>query len=50
MERPGDWAKDQCEVRDAEKLKTKAERFGIDATCPSLDELCQTDVDAVALA
>ena len=37
-----------CDL-DAEKLRSKAERFGISKTCPSLDELCRTDVDAVAL-
>jgi predicted dehydrogenase len=37
-----------CDL-DAEKLRAKSERFGIRATCPSLDELCQLDVDAVAV-
>lgn len=37
-----------CDL-DGKKLKTKADRFGIDSTCPSLDELCQTDVDAIAI-
>lgn len=37
-----------CDL-DAAKLKEKAERFGIARTCPSLDELCQTGVDAIAL-
>lgn len=34
---------------DSEKLKKTAERFGIKRTFPSLDELCQSDVDAIAL-
>ena len=37
-----------CDL-DAEKLKEKSESFDIPKTCPSLDELCQTDVDAVAI-
>lgn len=37
-----------CDL-DAAKLKAKAERFGIPHTCPSLDELCQSDVDAIAI-
>lgn len=37
-----------CDL-DAEKLKDKAEKFTIARTCPSLDELCQSDVDAIAL-
>ena len=37
-----------CDL-DAAKLKAKSERFGIPDTCPSLDELCQTDVDAIAI-
>ncbi len=32
-----------------EKLKSKAERFGVAKTCPSLDALCQSDVDAIAI-
>lgn len=34
---------------DEKKLKEKSEKWGISATCPSLDELCQTDVDAIAV-
>ncbi len=37
-----------CDL-DAAKLKAKAEQFGISRTCPSLDELCQSDVDAIAV-
>jgi predicted dehydrogenase len=37
-----------CDL-DAAKLQQKAELFGISATCPSLDELCQTSVDAIAI-
>ncbi len=37
-----------CDL-DAEKLREKSETFDIPATCPSLDELCRTDVDAVAV-
>ena len=37
-----------CDL-DAAKLESKSERFGISNTCPSLDELCQTDVDAIAI-
>jgi len=37
-----------CDL-DERKLQEKSERFGIPATCPSLDELCQTDVDAIAI-
>jgi predicted dehydrogenase len=37
-----------CDL-DATKLRQKAERFGVRETCPSLDELCQTDVDAIAI-
>lgn len=37
-----------CDL-DAAKLKSKSERFGISITCSSLDELCQTDVDAIAI-
>ena len=37
-----------CDL-DSAKLKHKAEQFGISATCPSLDELCQTSVDAILL-
>jgi predicted dehydrogenase len=34
---------------DAEKLQTNVEKHGITQTSPSLDDLCDTDVDAVAL-
>lgn len=34
---------------DAEKLQTNIEKHGITETSPSLDDLCNTDVDAVAL-
>ncbi|MDA0748553.1 MAG: Gfo/Idh/MocA family oxidoreductase, partial [bacterium] len=37
-----------CDL-DAEKLKEKSERFELSDTCASLDELCERDVDAVAL-
>jgi predicted dehydrogenase len=37
-----------CDL-DAAKLQDVAHRFGIDRTCPSLDALCQTDVDAIAI-
>ena len=37
-----------CDL-DAAKLKEKAEQFGVSRTCPSLDELCQADVDAIAI-
>src|ERR1051326_3581393 len=37
-----------CDL-DAVKLNAKSEKFGIAKTCPSLDEFCQTDVDAVAI-
>lgn len=37
-----------CDL-DATKLAQKAEKFSIADTCPSLDELCQSDVDAVAI-
>ena len=34
---------------DAEKLAAKAARFGVRDTAPSLDALCATDLDAIAL-
>ena len=34
---------------DASKLSDKAAKFGIDKTLPSLDALCQSDVDAIAI-
>ena len=37
-----------CDL-DAAKVRAKAERFAIARTCPSLDELCQADVDAIAI-
>ena len=37
-----------CDL-DAEKLQGKSEKFGIRATCGSLDELCDMDVDAIAI-
>lgn len=37
-----------CDL-DAEKLARKAEKFGVKDTCPSLDDLCRRDVDAVVL-
>ena len=37
-----------CDL-DEQKLREKSERFDIPDTCPSLDELCQTDVDAIAV-
>jgi predicted dehydrogenase len=37
-----------CDL-DAVKLKAKAEKFGLSRTCPSLDELCLSDVDAIAV-
>lgn len=37
-----------CDL-DEDKLAQKSQRFEISATCPSLDELCQTDVDAIVI-
>ncbi len=37
-----------CDL-DAEKLRRNAEKHGIERTCPSLDELCRTEVDAVVI-
>ena len=37
-----------CDL-DAEKLKAAATRYELPKTCPSLDELCQLDLDAVAI-
>ena len=34
---------------DEKKLKEKAQKWDIKDTCPSLDELCQSDVDAIAI-
>jgi predicted dehydrogenase len=37
-----------CDI-DAEKLQANAEKHGIPDTSPSLDHLCTTDVDAIAI-
>ena len=37
-----------CDL-DAAKLKEKSERFDLRDTCSSLDDLCRTDVQAIAL-
>ena len=37
-----------CDL-NAEKLREKSERFEVPDTCPSLDELCETDVDAIVV-
>ena len=37
-----------CDL-DAAKLRASAEKFGIARTCPSLDDILGTDVDAVAI-
>ena len=37
-----------CDL-DEEKLRQNAEKHGIPDTCPSLDQLCDTEVDAVVL-
>ena len=37
-----------CDL-DPDKRKQTSEEFDLPNTCPSLDELCQTDVDAIAL-
>lgn len=37
-----------CDL-DAKKLAENAAKWGIDRTCPSLDKLLETDVDAVAI-
>ncbi|MDP6777936.1 MAG: Gfo/Idh/MocA family oxidoreductase [Candidatus Latescibacteria bacterium] len=37
-----------CDL-DAEKLEEKSERFDIPDTCPSLDVLCESEVDAIAI-
>ncbi|MFA6270825.1 MAG: Gfo/Idh/MocA family oxidoreductase, partial [Candidatus Paceibacterota bacterium] len=34
---------------DEKKLKEKAGKWEIGETCPSLEALCQTDVDAIAI-
>ncbi|MCK5803371.1 MAG: Gfo/Idh/MocA family oxidoreductase [Lentisphaeria bacterium] len=37
-----------CDL-DTEKLKSKCEKFGIPDSSPSLDDLCERDVDAIAI-
>lgn len=37
-----------CDL-DAVKLKTKCEKFGISDSSPSLDDLCERDMDAIAI-
>ncbi len=37
-----------CDL-DARKLKESSNRFEVSKTCPSLNELCQTDVDAIVI-
>jgi predicted dehydrogenase len=37
-----------CDL-DADKLRTKARRFKVEQTSPSIEELCRSDVDAIAL-
>ena len=37
-----------CDLK-TDLLKQQAENFSVSKTCPSLDELCQTDVDAIAI-
>ena len=37
-----------CDL-DSDKLKQKMEKFDVTKSCPSLNELCQTDVDAIAV-
>ena len=37
-----------CDL-DEEKLRARSAQFSIASTCPSLDELCQMDVDAIAI-
>src|SRR5688572_24833104 len=37
-----------CDL-DGAKLQERADHFQIARTCPSLDELCQSDVDAIAI-
>jgi predicted dehydrogenase len=37
-----------CDL-DADKLKQKSGQFDLPRTCSSLDELCRTDVDAIAI-
>jgi len=37
-----------CDLNE-QKLRENADRYEITSTCPSLDELCQSDVDAIAI-
>ena len=37
-----------CDL-DAEKLAAKCAKFQVEDRCSSLDELCETDVDAIAI-
>lgn len=37
-----------CDL-DAEKLQERSEEFDLPETCPSLEKLCESDVDAVAI-
>jgi predicted dehydrogenase len=37
-----------CDL-DGGKLRAKSEKFGIRDTCPSLDDLCRMDVDAIVI-
>lgn len=37
-----------CDL-DPVKLKEKAHKFDLPETCPTLDDLCQSDVDAIAI-
>ena len=37
-----------CDL-DAAKLQAKADKFGLPRTCPSLEKLCESDVDAIAI-
>src|SRR5512140_2568920 len=37
-----------CDL-DAAKLEQKSRKFEVPRTCPSLDALCETDVDAIVI-
>ena len=37
-----------CDL-DGDKLEKKAKQFGVANTCPSLDDLCEMDLDAIAI-
>ncbi|MFA5203193.1 MAG: Gfo/Idh/MocA family oxidoreductase [Lentisphaeria bacterium] len=37
-----------CDL-DAAKLQAKADKFGLPRTCPSLEKLCESEVDAIAI-